>query len=89
MTEKKKHLIILKDWVKNIPDLKCTWSYAIQCIHNGELQVFNLKKKLWEQIRVAAEDLGDPTNVETGWDIFFKRVKTGPMPYNVGISYNH
>jgi hypothetical protein len=73
-----------KDWVREYnPDLKCTWSYAIQCIHNGELQVFNLKKKLLEQIRVAAEDLGDPTNAETGWDIFFKRVKTGPMPYNV------
>jgi hypothetical protein len=73
-----------KDWVREYnPDLKCTWSYAIQCIHNGELQVFNLKKKLGEQIRVAAEDLGDPTNAETGWDIFFKRVKTGPMPYNV------
>ena len=32
---------------------------------------------------VAAEDLGDPTDVETGWDVCFKRVKTGPMAYNV------
>ena len=32
---------------------------------------------------VAAEDLGDPTDPVTGWDIFFKRVKTGPMAYNV------
>jgi len=73
-----------KDWVREYyPDQKCTWSYAIQCIHNGEVQVFNLKKKLWEQIRVAAEDLGDPTDFETGWDIHFKRVKTGPMAYNV------
>lgn len=73
-----------KDWVREYyPDQKCTWSYAIQCIHGGEVKVFNLKKKLWEQIRVAAEDLGDPTDMETGWDIHFKRVKTGPMAYNV------
>ena len=36
-----------------------------------------------EQIKVAAEDLGDPTDLETGWDVHFKRVKTGPMAYNV------
>jgi hypothetical protein len=36
-----------------------------------------------EQIMVAAEDLGDPTDVETGWDIHFQRVKTGPMAFNV------
>ena len=29
------------------------------------------------------EDLGDPTDLETGWDVFFKRKKTGPNPYNV------
>jgi hypothetical protein len=38
---------------------------------------------LWEQIITAAEDLGDPTDPDTGWDICFKRVKTGPLPYNV------
>mgnify|MGYP006245891931 FL=1 len=32
---------------------------------------------------VAAEDLGDPADVESGWDLCFKRVKTGPMAYNV------
>ena len=73
-----------KDWVREYyPDLKCGWSYATQCIDNGKVKVVNLKKKLWEQIITAAEDLGDPTNVETGWDICFKRVKTGPLPYNV------
>ena len=36
-----------------------------------------------EQILVAAEDLGDPTDNETGWDVHFKRVKTGPLAYNV------
>jgi len=73
-----------KDWVREYyPDLKCGWSYATQCIDNGEIKVVNLKKKLWEAIISAAEDLGDPTDPETGWDIKFKRVKTGPLPYNV------
>jgi|TARA_R110001592_G_scaffold107003_1_gene299770 hypothetical protein len=73
-----------KDWVREYyPDLKCGWSYATQCIDNGEVKVVNLKKKLWEQIITAAEDLGDPTDHTTGWDICFKRVKTGPLPYNV------
>jgi len=73
-----------KDWVAELyPDLKASWSYATQCIADGKLQVFNLKKKLWEQICTAAEDLGDPTDIEKGWDIKFKKVKTGPLPYNV------
>jgi hypothetical protein len=73
-----------KDWVREYyPDLKCGWSYATQCIDNGVVKVVNLKKKLWEQIITAAEDLGDPTDPTTGWDVKFKRVKTGPLPYNV------
>jgi len=73
-----------KDWVREYyPDLKCGWSYAMQCLDDGKVKVINLKKKLWEQILTAAEDLGDPTNPEAGWDICFKRVKTGPLPYNV------
>ena len=73
-----------KDWVREYyPDLKCGWSYATQCIDKGQVKVINLKKKLWEQVKTAAEDLGDPTDVKTGWDVCFKRVKTGPLPYNV------
>lgn len=73
-----------KDWVREYyPDLKCGWSYAMQCIDGNEVKLINLKKKLWEQILTAAEDLGDPTNPDTGWDIKFKRVKTGPLAYNV------
>jgi hypothetical protein len=57
-----------KDWVKEYyPDLKCGWSYAMQCIHNGELKVVNMKKKLFEQIIGASKDgLGNPTDVEAG-----------------------
>jgi hypothetical protein len=73
-----------KDWVRDFyPDLKCGWSYATQCIEDGQIKVVNLKKKLWEQIITAAEDLGDPTDPDTGWDIKFRRVKTGPLAYNV------
>ena len=77
---------IEKDWVREYyPDLKCGWSYAMQCIDpaDNKVKVVNLKKKLWEQIITAAEDLGDPTDVTTGWDVCFKRVKIGPLPYNV------
>ena len=73
-----------KDWVREYyPDLKCGWSYATQCIdpNDGKLKIVNLKKKLWEQIVQTAQDgLGDPTDIENGWDICFKRVKTGPLP---------
>jgi len=75
-----------KDWVREYhPELKCGWAYAIQGIDpaDGNVKVVNLKKKLMEQIMVAAEDLGDPTDPETGWDVCFQRVKTGPMAFNV------
>ncbi|MFN7318085.1 MAG: hypothetical protein ACK5S6_01125 [bacterium] len=67
------------------PDLKCNWSYSVNCIDikNQKVVALNLKKKLFEQIVTAAEDLGDPTDHETGWDVVFKRVKTGPLPFNV------
>lgn len=67
------------------PELKCSWSYTVNCIDpkDGKVKALNLKKKLFEQILTAAEDLGDPTDVDTGWDVVFKRVKTGPLAYNV------
>ena len=75
-----------KDWVRTYyPDLNCGWAYAVQCIDpsDGKVKVFNLKKKLMEQILTLAEDLGDPTDPEKGWPICFKRVKTGPLAYNI------
>lgn len=72
------------DWVKKYhPEKRCGWAYAIQCIHEGEIKILNLKKTLMEQIKLAADDLGDPTDTETGWDVHFRRVKTGPNVYNV------
>jgi hypothetical protein len=70
------------------PDKKCSWAYSINCIDpkDGHVKILNLKKKLFEQILTAAEDLGDPTDPDTGWDIVFKRTKTGPLTFNVEYS---
>ena len=84
--EKEKFDNLEKDHVQDFfPDLKCSWSYTINCIDptDGKVKALNLKKKLFEQIATAAEDLGDPTDYDTGWDVVFKRVKTGPLAFNV------
>jgi hypothetical protein len=65
------------------PDKKCSWSYSVNALVDGKVVVLNLKKKLFEQICSAAEDLGDPTDTKDGWDVVFKRQKTGPLPFNV------
>lgn len=75
-----------KDYVREYyPDLKCGWAYAIQIIDpaDGKVKVLNLKKKLFEQILLAAEDLGDPTDPDEGWDVVFLRSKTGAQAFNV------
>lgn len=87
--DKEKFDNIEKDHVPNFyPDLKCSWSYTVNCIDpkDGKVKALNLKKKLFEQIVSAAEDLGDPTDMDTGWDVVFKRTKTGPLAFN--ISYD-
>lgn len=84
--DKEKFDNLEKDHVPDFyPDLKCSWSYTVNCIDpkDGKVKALNLKKKLFEQILTAAEDLGDPTDYDTGWDVVFKRVKTGPLPFNV------
>jgi len=84
--EKEKFDNLEKDHVPDYyPDLRCTWSYSINCIDpkDGKVKALNLKKKLFEQIVTAAEDLNDPTDYDTGWDVVFKRTKTGPLPFNV------
>lgn len=66
------------------PDLKPKWSYS--CLGfdaDGNIKAFNFKKTLFNHIKDAAETLGDPTDPETGWDIVFKKRKTGPSPLNV------
>lgn len=89
--EKEKFTNLENDRIQEFyPDKKCSWAYSINCIDptDGKVKVFNLKKKLYEQIMTAAEDLGDPTNPITGWDIVFKKAKTGPLPFNVEYTLN-
>lgn len=84
--EKEKFTNTEKDWVPEyFADKKCSWAYSINCIDpkDGKVKALNLKKKLFEQIMSAAEDLGDPTDFDSGWDVVFKRTKTGPLPFNV------
>lgn len=78
----------LKEPVKEMyPDLKPKWSYCCLCMtENGEIKVFPFKKTLWGQIKDAAETLGDPTDVDNGWWIVFRKKKTGPNPMNVEYS---
>lgn len=84
--ELEKFTNIEKDHVRDaFPDLKCSWAYSVKCIDpkDGKVKALNLKKKLFADIANTAADLGDPTDPDTGWDIVFKRVKTGPLPFNV------
>jgi len=84
--EKEKFTNKEKDWVKEYnPELKCGWAYCVMgySVADKKPVVINLKKKLFEQILSAAEDLGDPTDLDTGWDIVFKRAKTGAQAFNV------
>lgn len=84
--EKEKFDNVEKDAVPEFfPDAKCSWSYSVNCIDpkSNKVVALNLKKKLFEQIVTAAEDLGDPTDYDTGWDVVFKRIKTGPLAFNV------
>lgn len=85
--DKEKFDNLEKDHVPEFyPELKCSWSYAVNCIDpaDGKVKVLNLKKKLFEAILQTAEDLGmDPTDYDEGFDIVFRRTKTGPLAFNV------
>lgn len=88
--DKEKFDNLEKDHVPTyFPDLKCSWSYTVNCIDpkDGKVKALNLKKKLFEQIVSTAADLElDPTDFDEGFDIVFNRVKTGPLAFN--ISYD-
>lgn len=78
---------IEKDWFQDMfPEQKCAWSYmatAIDPEDKSKTILVPLKKKMYQQIQDVAAELGDPTNVDSGWDIIVNRVKTGPANYNV------
>jgi len=77
-----------KDWVKEYyPDLKAEWAYASLCYdpkaEDPKAMIFNHKKKLFGAIIGAVEELGNPGDLEEGWDIVFAKKKTGPKVFNV------
>lgn len=75
-----------KDLVpESFPGVKCQWNYSMLGIDRStnEPCVVHLKKKLFEQILSAQEDLGSVTDPEKGWVVVFKRTKTGPLPINI------
>ena len=47
------------------------------------IKVVNLKRKLFDQDFSSNGRIGNPTDPDTGWDIYFKRLKTGPQVFNV------
>lgn len=77
-----------KDWAQTyFPKVMCSWSYVCQVVtKEGEIKLLTLKKKMYQQIIEAAEDLGDPTDLKTGWDCMVLRKKTGPLAFNVEYS---
>lgn len=71
-----------KDGKPNRPQ----WSYTCQAIDlaDGKVKVVPLKRKLLTSIIETASQLGsDPTDPDSGFDVVFKRVKTGPNVFNV------
>lgn len=77
---------IEKDWFKHyFPDARCVWSYVMQAINSdGELRLFGMKRKLFDQIQTAAKSLGDPTATdETGYILVVEKKKTGSNRFNV------
>lgn len=76
-----------KDWFQAMfPDQKCSWAYVARAIHPDDKSktiLVPLKKKLYQQIQEVAADLGDPTDVITGWDCIVVRTITGSHAFNV------
>jgi hypothetical protein len=80
---------IIKDNDKNA---RCSWSYKGLVLdrEDGKIKVFDHKKKLLASIiKYAEKKLGDPTNADSGWDIVFEKVKTGPLPFNIEYTLEH
>lgn len=70
-----------------------SWAYVTTVIdrRDGKIKELHLKKTFFEEIKKVAmkknpqtgEFFGDPTNMDTGWDIVITKEKTGPLPINV------
>jgi hypothetical protein len=76
-----------KDWFQHyFPDAKCSWGYVAQIIDpedNSRVILISLKKKYWQQVQTVANELGDPTDADNGWDLVLTKASTGPKAFNV------
>lgn len=88
--DEEKFTNVEKDWFQHFfPEQKCSWSYVARAIHPEDSKktiLIPMKKKLYANIQEVAEELGDPTDIETGWDLIVKREKTGSANFNVEYS---
>lgn len=70
-----------------------SWAYVTTIIdrRDGKVKELHLKKQMFEEIKKLAAKknpqtkmpFGDPTDMESGWDIVVNKEKTGPLPINV------
>ena len=68
------------------PGERCKWAYTCLALDSSnQIVIVPLKKSFFEQVKSTAEDLGDPTNPETGWGIVIKKTDAGTGPF--GIKY--
>ena len=76
-----------KDYVNEyFPGERCKWAYTCLALDsNNQIVIVPLKKSFFEQVISTAEDLGDPTDPETGWNIVIKKTDAGTGPF--GIKY--
>jgi hypothetical protein len=76
-----------KDWFQHyFPDINCGWAYVARAINPTDKEktiLIPMKKGLYKDVMDVAEELGDPTDPVTGWDLVIMREKTGPQAFNV------
>lgn len=58
------------------PEANCKWAYlSLALDKEGKIVIVPLKKSYFEEILNTAEDLGDPTDPENGWDIVVRKTE--------------
>jgi len=91
--DQEKFTNVEKDWFKELlgtddngKEIHCSWSYVCRAIDpkdDTKTVLIPMKKKLYQQIMDVAAELGDPTDVDKGWDLPIERKKTGTQAFNV------
>lgn len=62
---------------EKFPEQKCSWNYLCNALVDGEIKVVPLKKKLFGQILSVASDIGDPTDLDNGYELHVVKSGTG------------